>query len=197
MADGLGILTVISATAAYFGSDAPAQPLHEAGIERFAPLHADRDLQTTNLVVHWQRKTLASWPIELRLGARVSRVTGHITQLSGSWEDGTLAETRLDSPAWGAGPTLEARYAVIDHGRWSLNLTLDTSVLLYDRSFPAGGDRYNGMFQLGPELAGSLPDGSRLGVSWRWMHVSNGQGMTPHNPSYEGRGLVLRWQAAW
>ena len=75
MADGLGILTVISATAAYFGSDAPAQPLHEAGIERFAPLHADRDLQTTNLVVHWQRKTLASWPIELRLGARDRKST--------------------------------------------------------------------------------------------------------------------------
>lgn len=197
MADGLGILTVIGATAAYFGTDAPPQPLHEAGVEALAPLHANRDLHTTNLVVHWQRKTLASVPIEFRLGVRVSRVTGQITQLTGSWDAGTLAETRLDSPAWGAGPTLEARYALLQRGGWALNLALDTSVLLYDRRFPAGGDRYNGMFQLGPEVAVPLPDGSRVAVSWRWMHVSNGQGLTPRNPSYEARGLVLRWQAAW
>lgn len=71
---------------------------------------------------------------------------------------------------------------------------MSTAVLIYDRPFPAGGDHYNGMFQIGPSFSFTPARGHTLTLGYRWMHVSNGQGLGAHNPAYEGKGVVLRYQ---
>lgn len=166
-------------------------PIQEFGLDRLAPLHANRQIHTTSL--HWRLREKQWWDgrVALRLGATLSRPTGSITQ------PGPNGIDLLDSPAWGLGPAVDAQLRLVRGTGWRLQLDTSAAVLLYDRRFPAGGDHYNGMLQLGPSIAWQLPAGrGELELGWRWMHVSNGQGLGPHNPSYEGRGITLRWRLA-
>lgn len=125
------------------------------------------------------------------MGLTLSRATGHITQLAGSWEEGTLRTEILDSPAWGIGPGVELQYDLLNLATGRLHMDLGAALQIHDRRFPAGGDHYNGLFRIGPAWSQSWGDGRSFTVGWRWMHLSNGQGPGPHNPSTEGRGLVL------
>lgn len=192
--NGLGILSGILLFGGYPASSAPARTISEWGVEALAPIHDDRQIHTVNLQWRGREKDLWDGRVQLRLGATVSRASGSIRQLTGSFEDGSLREVELDSPGWGLGPAAEGRWRMAAQGPWALNLDLSTAVMGYDRRFPAGGDRYNGMLQVGPTLVWSARDGVRWQLGVRWMHVSNGQGMVAHNPSYEARGLTLRVQ---
>jgi hypothetical protein len=188
--EGLGLVSLLTLFGGYAISDAPAEAVQVVGIDRLAPLHADRQIHTNSLQWRAREKLLLDGRASLRLGATVSRATGWISQPA---EAGLQ---RLDSPAWGAGPAVDGRFTLLDHGGWRLNLDASAAVLLYDRRFPAGGDHYNGMFQFGATLGHRWPGGGQVEAGWRWMHVSNGQGLGPQNPSYEARGLSLRWQRA-
>lgn len=188
--EGLGLVSLLTLFGGYAVSDAPAEAVQVFGIDRLAPLHADRQIHTSSLQWRGREKSLVDGRVSLRLGATLSRATGHITQ------PGAAGPVLSDSPAWGLGPAVEGRLAVLEHAGWRLGLEGSAAVLLYDRRFPAGGDRYNGMFQFGATLGHRLPGGGQIEAGWRWMHVSNGQGLGPQNPSYEARGLSLRWQRA-
>jgi len=69
--------------------------------------------------------------------------------------------------------------------------------ILYDEEFPAGGEHYNFMWRAGPTLSYSFGHAYGIGVSYRWMHVSNGQGLTPNNPSYEAKGIGIQLRKAF
>jgi hypothetical protein len=56
---------------------------------------------------------------------------------------------------------------------------------------PPGGDIYNFTWQLGGALAFRIDERFTLSAGVRRMHVSNGQGLVPRNPSYEGIGFPL------
>lgn len=184
--EGLGVLSLVTLFGGYALTDAPPMPLAEFGVDRLAPIHADRQIHTTSLQWRGREKQLADGRVSLRLGATASRATGWIEQL------GPGGGLRMDSPGWGAGPAIDGRLDLLRAGAWTLRAEASAAVLLYDRRFPAGGDYYNGMFQFGPGLGWRLPGGGEVDLGWRWMHVSNGQGLTPRNPSYEARGLSLR-----
>lgn len=194
--DGLGILSAIALFAGYPLAPAPSHPVSEWGLDRLSPLHADRQIHTTNLQWLALGKDLPDWRTELRLGVTLSRATGEIEQLEGRLEDGTLRAVRYDSPAWGIGPLAEGRFTAWQHEGLRLNLHLSAALLVYDRRFPAGGDHYNGMIQAGPSLDWSLGTHGKASIGWRWVHVSNGQGLVPRNPSYEAQGLSVRWTRA-
>jgi hypothetical protein len=44
---------------------------------------------------------------------------------------------------------------------------------------------------LGGTLAYEIAHGARVELGARWMHVSNGQGLGPFNPSYEAACILL------
>lgn len=192
MFDGAGVLTIVSLFGAF--PLIPGQPERflEVGVDRLAPTKDDRPLDTLNLQAFLFEKRYAPLRLQLRVGATVTRVTGHIVQLEGSFEEGTLREVRLDSPAWGLGPVAEARFDVWHAGPLELAIDVSTGVMLYDRSFPAGGEHYNGMFQAGPTVRYALGNDYDLSIGYRWMHVSNGRGLGPRNPAYEAKGFALR-----
>lgn len=183
--DGLGILSVIGLFGSYALADAPATRIDEWGLDRMSPIHADRQIRTVDLQWRAREKAWAGGRASLRLGATLSRPTGRIA---------TSATPALDSPAWGLGPAVDLRLTLLRRSAWHAALDGGAAVLLYDRPFPAGGGHYNGMFRLGPSIGAALPAGGRVELGWAWMHVSNGQGLGPHNPSYEARGWSLRWQ---
>lgn len=194
---GIGTLIIGGLFAGYGLLDGPATPIGEIGIDRFAQdVKHDRHINTTNVHLFLREKEWQPLNLKLKLGLTVSRATGSIDQLQGSFENGTLRSVTLDSPGWGIGPMAEAQFKLFDVGRLSGSLDATAGVLLYDRKFPAGGDHYNGMGQIGPSLTWRLGDGERastLSAGWRHMHVSNGQGVNAGNPSYESRGWTLRY----
>jgi hypothetical protein len=190
----LGVITLAGMFGGYPLMDAPAQRIAEFGLDRLAPTKADRDLETTNVHIYLRQKRYDPLRLQLRLGGTLSRVTGSITQLTGSFEEGTLREETLPSPAWGIGPSAEAKFALLRTAPATLDLDFSAAVLLYDRDFPAGGKRYNGMFQIGPSVTFPLDSGSAFSLGYRWMHVSNGHSLGPENPAYEARGVTLRYR---
>ena len=122
-------------------------------------------------------------------GLTLSRARGTIIRRIGSSEAGTLRDETFDSAATGAGPVLAIRAEFAHSGNVSASLDGSAGVLLYDRDFPAGASRYDFMFRYGPTLSYRLNDRQTLSVTFRGMHVSNGQGFNAHNPEYNAMGV--------
>jgi hypothetical protein len=194
---GAGVLYIGSLLAGYSFLGDPPKTVLSTGIEYLQPTKDDRQLHTSNLHIFLRERHYQPLNLKLRAGVGISRVTGQITQLTGSFEEGTLRSETLDSPAWGAGPEIEASFSLLKLGRFSTGIDLLGGVFLYDRAFPAGGQRYNGVLQAGVHAALALSDRDTLTLTWRWMHVSNGQGLKPSNPGYDARGAGLRYTHAF
>jgi hypothetical protein len=197
MTAGLGFATLAFLFGGYLMVPAEGRPIREVGVDRMVPTSADRQLRTTSAHLYLREKDHAPLRLGLQLGVTGTRVRGTITQLEGSWEGGDLRSTTYDSPAWGFGPSVAGRITLLGAGSVRLSADVSASILLYDRRFPAGGERYNGMFQAGPTAAFDLGAGQSLQIGYRWMHVSNGRGPGPDNPAYEGRGVSLRYRWAF
>ncbi len=183
----------VAAAALLVTSSASAEPSTEPWrgeleAEYLAPTHDDRQIRTLSLHARVGRKLLGlSW-LSWRAGVTLTTAWGNIVQLDESFRD-----VRRESSATGAGPTGSLRLS--SPPLWGLSLGADASggLLLYSREFPAGGDVYNFMWRAGlfvEERAAPVWLGAGLHV----MHVSNGQGLGPHNPSYEARGVGM-WLA--
>lgn len=152
---GLGVVTFVTLFGAYPLVDVPAERINEFGVDAFAPIHADRQLHLTNAHAYVLQKDISALRLSLKFGASVSRATGLITQLQGSGSDG-LMQQNYDSPAWGIGPTIEAKAAIWATPAARLTMDLSAAGMLYDRAFPAGGLRY-GVGRAGYEQADAGP----------------------------------------
>lgn len=191
--DGTGVLLGLSLFLGYPLADAPAEHIGEVGVEHYSPLHADRQLHLDNAQWLLRQKTLFGGRVRLRLGVDVTRGHGSITQLQAG-ADGKLQEVMLDSPGLGVGPLAEAHLGLLDVGPVHLGFDVGAAVLWFDRGFPAGGLHYDGKYSLGPSVGWSMGSYGRLTVGARWMHLSNGHGLVAENPSFEGRGVTVRWE---
>lgn len=132
----------------------------------------------------------ASW-IGWRAGLTASYAWGHILQLDDQFRD-----VRSDNAALALGPMLLLRLQTPELFGFSFGGDGSGGILLHSREFPAGGDIYNFMWRAGLLLERRLAEQIWLGASFHVMHVSNGQGLGPHNPSYEGQGAGLWLSAA-
>jgi hypothetical protein len=194
MATGLGPLTLLGLFGgALFGGDGP-QPVRAYEVQQIQPTKPDRQLTLTNASWYFAKTAVVDERLDIRLGATATRARGSITQLQGRYEEGTLRSEVLESPAWGLGPTASASLKLVDFDTTRVNLDASGSVMLYDRRFPAGGSRYNGMLQVGPSVTAQLRPGRSLSGGVRWTHISNGQGLGAHNPSFDGRGVFLLYE---
>lgn len=194
MFSGLGQLTLLG----LFGGAlfAGEQPTRTATLEaqHIQPTKQDRQIELTNVSYFFAKKSFIDERLDLKLGATATRARGSIVQLQGSFDDGTLRSDVLESSGWGLGPTVNASLRLLGAGSTRLNLDASGSLMLYDRSFPSGGSWYNGMVQAGPSLTFGLDKKRSLTVGARWTHISNGQGLGAHNPSFDGRGFFLQYE---
>lgn len=196
MTIGLGPLTLLGLFGgALLGGDGP-QPVRAFEVQEIRPTKSNRQLELTNVSWFFTSTAVVEDRLDVKLGATATRARGSITQLQGRYEDGTLRSEVLDSPAWGIGPTASGSWRLVEHKAARLNLDASGSVMLYDRGFPAGGSWYNGMLQAGPSLSASLGPGRSLTGGIRWVHISNGQGLGAHNPSFDGRGVFVQYERA-
>ena len=194
MASGLGSLALVTLFGgAVLGGDG-LEPAQAIEVQHIRPTKQNRQLELTNVSWFFAKTTMMQDRLEIKLGGTATRARGSITQLQGSLEDGTLRSSVLESSAWGLGPTASASFRLADLGAARVGLDASGSVMLYDRGFPSGGSWYNGMLQAGPSLNLSLSKGRSLTTGVRWTHISNGQGLGAHNPSFDGRGVFVQYQ---
>lgn len=158
----------------------------EFGLEYLWPISGDRQIQTASIDFLVGKEFCQKTHISLYAGATLTRAWGHILQFNEFFQD-----VRYDNSAYGIGPNFLMRWAPIRLKRLSLSLDTSGGIIIYSEDFPAGGDFYNFMWRIGPSLLYQITSSSTLVLGYKWMHVSNGQGMTDKNPSYEGRGLSL------
>ena len=159
------------------------------GLQELDATGNDRHIRTVNLDLFFHTDRFRKFEhLKFYGGLTVSRASGTITQITGSLEAGTLGNTTFDSAATGVGPILAARAEFLRREHLSAAVDGSAGVLLYDRDFPAGGSRYEFMWRIGPALSYRMNDRDTLSLTYTAMHVSNGQGKGPHNPTYNATG---------
>lgn len=94
-----------------------------------------------------------------------------------------------DSSAVGIGPVYMIRNEKDLSGKLSAALDMSGGFIVYDKKFPAGGEYYNFMWRIGPQLIYKAGDNSSVNIGYMLMHVSNG--LRTHNPSYNAQGISL------
>lgn len=159
----------------------------ELGIERMWPVdRPGRDIDTTSFNVLVGRGLFDQEWLVWRAGVTGTYATGSIMQLDEHFHD-----VRLYNSAVGLGPVGLLRLQTPELARLRLSLEGSGGFIVYSEHFPAGGDIYNFMWRAGLSLEARISARCSLGLGYRVMHVSNGQGLGPQNPSYEARGFSL------
>ena len=62
--------------------------------------------------------------------------------------------------------------------------------------FPPGGTRWNFLVKYGFGYCINLAAKRYLQFGWRWIHISNGTGLVPTNPAYDGSGIYIGFRFA-
>lgn len=150
------------------------------------PTKPDRPIRTVTADVGVGRVLSAPLGLTIGVGLTATWASGHIYQLNDA-----LGTDTLETSAFGLGPSVRLAIMPLRLGRVSLGAEASAGLIFYSERFPAGGEYYNGMLRVGPSLSVALGEADRLTVAGKWMHVSNGQGLVPENPSYEALGLSI------
>lgn len=141
------------------------------------PYDSDRDLDTVSL--HILKKIFETKDRSVYRGITVTRPYGSIN----------LEQQTQDSSAVGVGPTYMIRFEKHNSGKLSTALDVSGGLIVYDKTFPAGGKHYNFMWRVGPQFIYKISENSSVNIGYMLMHVSNG--LKTHNPSYNATGLSL------
>lgn len=158
----------------------------EIGIEYLVPTSADRQIHTisTDLFFGWMDSKRI--PFTFNFGLTGTSAWGEITQLDEFFN----AET-FKNQALGIGPVYLIQYQFYITKNLSISPLHKGGIIFYNHHFPYGGDIYNFMWRFGAAAHYRINCDLQLNLSYIWMHVSNGQGISPKNPSYEAKGLNI------
>lgn len=63
--------------------------------------------------------------------------------------------------------------------------------------FPVGGSGVNGFLRVGGGIRIDLTDAYAIETGYHLSHISNGGGLEPSNPAYNGESLFLNLRARW
>lgn len=169
-----------------------AIPLH-LSTEYYDPIEDDRNIRTWNLNAYYPIGAIEAVNMSFDAVLTATYATGDITQLEGELSKGTLRDVNYKNSAIGIGPGVLADLRILEMGQLSFHIDAGISAILYNKNFPAGGDWYNFMERGGFVLKYALENNQAVGIGYYRMHVSNGQGTGPQNPSYDAEGIRLAY----
>ncbi len=155
----------------------------DVGLEYMAPYDASRLIRTACFNAYPSLQMFDRVHLSVGVGITATYAWGNITQSGKNFQDVTL-----QTAAFGIGPGILIRFEPLIVGRFSLSLDVNEALILYTAHFPAGGDIYDFMSKLGGAICYRVSKHDKIAIGGRWMHVSNGQGLTLHNPSYPSAG---------
>lgn len=185
-----GLLLVPAAASGVGAQDVEARHSRDAGLdvslEFLRPTKGNRPIDTFSADVGVLRTVHPASGLSLGVALTATHAHGHIIQLTE-----TLQSVRYETSAFGIGPVVRARWQPIRVGDVALGADISAGLLLYSERFPAGGDHYNGMLRIGPVVSAQVSPRDQVTIAAKWMHVSNGQGLGAHNPSYEAAAITM------
>jgi hypothetical protein len=158
----------------------------EFGLEYYSPSHWNRQIKTININGFCGREFIQSIGLQLIVGVTITHAWGNIIALNKNNK-----EEKFQTSAMGIGPVVLVRVQPLTLGRLAFSVDGIGGIIIYNKSFPPGGDVYNFMFRLGAAISYNVCKDLNLNIGLRRMHISNGQGVGPFNPFYEGVGLSL------
>ena len=157
-------------------------------LEYFDSQDSDRDIWTSQLntdVGYYLLKDLA--------------VIGNLALFAANGNrflDSDPTMTPMDADTFGGGFGGMLHLDVITIDSWSLFLDAGVGMLFTTDDFPPRGTAWNFKYRYGFGIAAPLDDNLNLIAGFRRLHISNGKGIVPGNPSYDGNGgyFGLLWQ---
>ena len=152
--------------------------------DQLPPREKDRDLDTVSL--HILEKISETNNRSVYRGITITRPNGDIINKQ---------EQTLDSSAVGIGPVYMIRNEKYHSGKLSAAIDMSGGFIVYDKKFPVGGEYYNFMWRIGPQLIYKFSENSSLNIGYMLMHVSNG--LRTHNPSYNTNGVSLGFMTSF
>lgn len=138
---------------------------------------AKRDVDLYNVHVYRQYKELGA--LSLHYGLTFERATGSTTE-DDIWRD---------AEAVGFGPSYMMRWTKHISGKLDGSIDGSGSLLVYNHAHPGNGRAYGFLWRIGPRLTYHYTDRDALSLAYLFHHSSNG--MSTHNPGYNGVGFSL------
>lgn len=136
-----------------------------------------RDVDLYNVHVYRQYKELGA--LSLHYGLTFERATGSTTE-DDIWRD---------AEAVGFGPSYMMRWTKHISGKLDGSIDGSGSLLAYNHAHPGNGRAYGFLWRIGPRLTYHYTDRDALSLAYLFHHSSNG--MSTHNPGYNGVGFSL------
>jgi hypothetical protein len=96
----------------------------------------------------------------------------------------------------GVGLGASLRIEVLNFSHHLFYVEIHRGMVFTADRFPPGGTQWNFMVKNGLGYTIHLSDKKYLLFGWRWMHISNGTGLVPTNPAYDGNGLYIGFKFA-
>ena len=158
-----------------------------ASLEYLAPQpgfdRRSRDIDVSDIRV--SRAWHFRWGLEFHLDAFFLRATGNRTAPS-------FAPSPAQEPngAYGLGVGPAFRWNFLQFRRLRLFADADPDIFFTNHDFPAGGSKYNFFLRAGAGPAFRLTKSLWVESRFLWAHISNGQGIGPGNPAWQGRGVA-------
>ncbi|MFI5221650.1 MAG: acyloxyacyl hydrolase [Bacteroidia bacterium] len=108
---------------------------------------------------------------------------------------GSTLETDLSNKEYtfltsvkGMGPMVLGRVELVESNKFYFTGDFSTGMAFFDNKFPPQADYYDWVLKLGLGLGYHFNKHFSALLSARFMHLSNGKGFGPQNPTYEGYG---------
>jgi lipid A 3-O-deacylase len=156
----------------------------EPAVEYLTPTHPSRNIQTVSFNFWGGLEFFRKTPLTVCGGITATYAWGTITR----WDE-NFQDVAYKNKAFGAGPALLLRFEPFVYKGFSVAPEASVGLILYSRKFPYGGDIYNFMSRIGGSVNYRINKKYAVNLNGKWMHVSNGQGLGEHNPSYEAWGF--------
>lgn len=164
----------------------------DVGVEAYLPTDDNRRINTFNVNASAGIALWRSAGVWLYGGLTASFAWGEAIK-----SETNAADTILEISTAGLGPFLMIRWTPLTFDRVALSLNAGEGVIFYSGNFPSGGDVYNFMGRLGADFTARIDRSLRLSLGFRWMHVSNVEGLGTFNPSYSGIGGAASLAGSW
>jgi lipid A 3-O-deacylase len=158
----------------------------ELGLEYYSPSHWNRQIKTININGLVGKEFIPVIGLQIFAGVTITHAWGNTIMVNEF-----LKEEQYETSAMGIGPISLLRLQPLAVGNFSVSIDALGGIILYNKSFPPRGDIYNFMFRLGGTITFYIGNNLSFNLGLRRMHISNGQGVGPFNPFYEGEGLSL------
>ena len=166
----------------------PSKYKLEFGAEYLWSVEDDREIQTMSFNAVIGKEFFKKIHLSPYGGITATYAWGNIIQLNDNFQ-----EVKYDNAAFGIGPVFMVRFEPLVYRGFSLGVDASGGIIFYTEDFPAGGDFYNFMWRIGPTVAWRINNKHAINAGYRWMHVSNGQGLGQHNPSYAAQGISVNF----